>query len=109
MKAGTGEKLDWFFTNWFFTNNYIDLKIDTVKKQNDVYDVTISNIGGFAIPFDVKVAYNDGTTSSMHESPAIWKDNEKEQSLKIRSKKSIQSIELDGGIFMDYTPADNVW
>jgi hypothetical protein len=109
MEAGSGEKLDWFFTNWFFTNNYIDLKIDGVKKQNDVYNVAISNTGGFAIPFDVKVTYNDGTTSSMHETPAIWKDNQKNQSLKIRSNKNIQLIELDGGIFMDYTPADNVW
>ena len=25
------------------------------------------------------------------------------------TKKIIKSIELDGGIFMDYTPSDNIW
>ncbi len=94
MESGSGQKLDWFFTNWFFTNNYIDLKIDTVKKQNDFYNVAIANVGGFAIPFDIKVLYNDGTTSSMHETPAIWKDNQKEQSIKnlCKEKYSVNRI-----------------
>ncbi len=33
MSTGSGQNLNWFFHNWFFTNNYIDLKIDTIKKE----------------------------------------------------------------------------
>ncbi|MEP6627059.1 MAG: M1 family metallopeptidase [Ginsengibacter sp.] len=109
MNAGSGQNLNWFFTNWFFTNNYIDLKIDTVKKQNDFYTLTVKNVGGFAIPFDIKIVYEDGDVTHTHQTPAIWKSNQKEQLLKISTKKNIKSIELDGGIFMDYTPADNKW
>ncbi len=109
MNAGAGQDLNWFFTNWFFTYNYIDLKIDNVKKEKGYYTITVKNIGGFAIPFDVKVIYEDGDTASIHQTPGIWQKNQKEQLLKISTKKNIKSIELDGGIFMDYTPADNSW
>jgi hypothetical protein len=109
MSAGAGENLNWFFQNWFFTNNYIDLKIDTVTREKDFYTVTVKNVGGFAIPFNVKIIYADGQNASLHESPVIWKNNQKKQLFKISSKKIIKSIELDGGIFMDYTPDDNAW
>ena len=109
MNAGAGQDLNWFFNNWFFTNNYIDLKIDQVKKQSGAYMVSIKNVGGFAIPFDVKVIYEDGNTSLQHQTPAFWQKNQQTQMLKISTAKNIQSIELDGGIFMDYTPKDNIW
>ncbi|MEP7253829.1 MAG: M1 family peptidase, partial [Ginsengibacter sp.] len=109
MNTGSGQNLNWFFQNWFFTNNYIDLKINNAKKQNGFYNLAIENVGGFAIPFDVKVTYADGTTSLMHETPAIWKTNEEMQVIKISDKKNISSIELDNGIFLDFTPGDNIW
>jgi len=109
MSTGSGQNLNWFFTTWFFTNNYIDLKIDTIKKEKGFYMVNIKNVGGFAIPFDVKISYADGQTAIMHETPAVWGKNEKEQVLKISTNKIIKSVALDGGIFMDYTPEDNIW
>lgn len=109
MSAGTGQNLDWYFTNWFFTNNYIDLAIENVKKEKGYYMLSVNNVGGFAIPFDVKITYNDGSATSMHETPAIWKSNEKHLEIKITTNKKISSVELDGGIFLDYTPGDNVW
>lgn len=109
MSAGAGQNLNWFFNNWFFTNNYIDLKIDTVKKQADSYTISVKNVGGFAIPFDIKIVYADGQVASMHETPAVWQKNQKEQVFKISAKKIIKSVQVDGGIFMDYTPEDNMW
>jgi len=109
MTAGAKQNLNWFFNNWFFSNNYIDIKIENVKKQAGFYNLTVTNVGGFAIPFDVKISFTDGTTSSMHETPSIWQKNEKEQIIKIGSSKNITSIQLDGGIFMDFTPQDNIW
>ncbi|HEU5054474.1 MAG TPA: M1 family metallopeptidase [Hanamia sp.] len=109
MSTGSGKDLNWFFRNWFFTNNYIDLKIDTLKKQGNDYTLNVTNVGGFAIPFDVKITYADGQTATMHETPAVWENNEHEQVFKIPGDKIIKSVALDGGIFMDYTPEDNVW
>jgi len=109
MSTGSGQNLNWFFHNWFFTNNYIDLKIDTLTRGKGFYAVKVKNVGGFAIPFDVNIVYADGQKASMHETPSVWKNNEEEQVLKISTEKIIKSVEIDGGIFMDYTPEDNVW
>ncbi|MEO8412406.1 MAG: M1 family metallopeptidase [Ginsengibacter sp.] len=109
MSAGAGENLNWFFNNWFFTNNYIDLKIDAVKKLNGYYVVSIANPGGFAIPFDIRMEYENGDTISVHETPASWQKNQQEQTFTIPATKNIKSIRLDGGIFMDYSPTDNIW
>lgn len=109
FNAGSGQNLNWFFNNWFFTNNYVDLKVDTVQKVSDGYSITISNTGGFAIPFDIKINFTDGTTASLHQTPVVWRSNARMQIFKISSLKPIQSVEADGGIFVDYTPTDNVF
>jgi hypothetical protein len=109
MNSGSGKNLNWFFHNWFFTNNYIDIAIDAVKKQNNTYTFTVKNEGGFAIPFDIKIEFKDGTTSLQHKTPSFWEKNEKENRVTIATSKIIKSIKLDGGIFMDYTPENNVW
>jgi aminopeptidase N len=109
MNAGSGRNLNWFFQNWFFTNNYIDIKLSKVEKSNGVYTLTIDNPGGFAIPFDIKIEYANGKTSEKHQTPLSWKENEKQQIMKITTKQAISKITLDGNLFMDYTPEDNVW
>ncbi|WP_447640828.1 MULTISPECIES: M1 family metallopeptidase [Chitinophagaceae] len=102
MNAGSGRDLNWFFDNWFFTNNYIDLKLE-LKKDNSVL---VHNIGGFAVPFDLIVKYKDGSESRTHYTPAVWK-NSTTTSCKYNNNKPILSITIDGGLFMDATPADN--
>ncbi|MFC0343180.1 M1 family metallopeptidase [Epilithonimonas hispanica] len=108
MNTGSGKNLNWFFNNWFYTNNYIDLKIGSVTQEKNQLVLTVENVGGFAIPFDVDLTYEDGTTEKGHFTPAVWEKDQKQTNLNIPSKKKIKSINLDGGIFMDYTPEDNL-
>jgi len=108
MNAGSGKNLNWFFNNWFYTNNYIDLKIGSVTQEKNQLVLTVENVGGFAIPFDVDLTYEDGTTEKGHFTPVVWEKDQKQTNLNIPSKKKIKSINLDGGIFMDYTPEDNL-
>lgn len=109
MNTGSGKNLNWFFHNWFFTNNYIDLKVDTVSVDGNNYLVTVKNTGGFAIPFDILLEYEDGQADVMHQTPAVWEKNQKEKVFKIASKRKIKSISIDGNLFMDYTPDNNQW
>ena len=109
MSAGSGFNLNWFFDNWFFTNDYIDLKLSEVKKADDFYNITIDNVGGFAIPFDLKIVYQDGTTASVHETPLVWFESEAQQHLVLPIAKPIRSLKVETGIFMDATPGDNGW
>lgn len=108
MNAGSGKNLNWFFNNWFYTNNYIDLKINSVSQEKNQMVLTVDNVGGFAIPFDVVLTYEDGTTEKGHFTPIVWEKDQKSTSLNIPVKKKIKSVNLDGGIFMDYTPDDNL-
>jgi len=109
MNAGSGQNLNWFFQNWFFTNNYLDLAITKVSPAAGKATVTVKNVGGFAIPFDVVVTYTDGKTDTTHKTPAVWKANQKEVNVTVNASKKIKSVTLDNGIYVDATPADNTW
>jgi len=109
MNAGSGQNLNWFFQNWFFTNHYLDLAIGKVASSTGKSTVTVKNIGGFAIPFDVIVNYTDGKTETLHQTPAVWKVNQKETTIAIKSAKKIKIITLDNGIYVDATPKDNFY
>jgi len=111
MNTGAGQNLNWFFQNWFFTNHYIDLKInETGVKTASITPINILNVGGFAIPFDLTVTFTDGSKKTAHYTPAIWKTNPKSLIIPYKTLgKRIKSIEIDGGIFMDATPKDNIW
>ena len=109
MNAGSGQNLNWFFQNWFFTNNYLDLAISKVTPAKEKSTVAVKNVGGFAIPFDVVVTYADGQTNTIHQTPAVWKANQKEVNITVNTTKKITSISLDNGIYVDATPKDNVW
>lgn len=108
INTGSGKNLNWFFNNWFYTNNYIDLKISSASEQNKKIVLTVENVGGFAVPFDVILSYEDGSIEKVHFTPAVWEKNQKTTNLNIPIKKKIKSINLDGGLFMDYTPDDNL-
>ncbi|MFW0718157.1 M1 family metallopeptidase [Pedobacter sp. N23S346] len=109
MNSGSGQNLNWFFQNWFFTNNYLDLAIGKVAAAKGKSLVTVKNIGGFAIPFDVVVIYADGKKETIHQTPSVWKVNQKEVVINIPSAKKITSVTLDNGIYVDATPKDNVY
>jgi hypothetical protein len=102
MSNASGQDLNWFFNNWFFTNNYIDLAVTASGST-----VTVQNIGGFAVPFDMQVEYADGSKATLHQSPAVWQANQKQAAITL--PKAVKSVKLDGGIFMDANEKDNAW
>ncbi len=109
INTGAKQNLNWFWNNWFFSNNYIDLKIDKAQSKNNKTIITIDNVGGFTIPFDVVLTTKDGKEQTQHFSPSVWKSNQKQTTITIDNKAAVTSVKLDGGIFMDATPADNVY
>lgn len=109
MEKGAKKNLDWFFYNWFYTPDYIDLDLAKADKTTKGYTLDIKNIGGFAVPFDVIATYDDGSNQSFHQTPIVWESNQKEITVNIKTKKTIKSLKLDGGIFMDANEKDNIW
>ncbi|HEY9257446.1 M1 family metallopeptidase [Chitinophaga sp.] len=109
INTAAGQNLNWFWNNWFFSNNYIDLTLTDVKLNAKKASLRIVNTGGFAIPFDVVITFKDGTTKTVHQTPAVWKANAKEITLNVPYTKDVQAIKLDGNLFMDANEKDNVW
>ena len=85
----------------------IALKQSTVTQQEAT--ITVSNIGGFAIPFDIIMEYTDGTNDTIHKTAGVWQANQQQATVAITAKKKIQFIELNTGIFMDAYQSDNSW
>lgn len=109
MSTGAGKDLRWFFYNWFYTPGYIDLKLNSVDKAGSGYKVAIENIGGFATPFDLVLTYSDGTTETVHQTPAVWQKNQKQITVTLKTKKTLTAVQIDGGIFMDADETNNKW
>ena len=105
----SGKDLNWFWNNWFFSNYYIDLRIKNVVKKGSGYNVSIQNIGGMAAPFDIVVTYTDNLTETFHQTPAVWQQDQKQTVVTVSTKKSVKSVSIEGGIFMDANENDNVW
>jgi hypothetical protein len=109
INTSSDKNFNWFFNNWFFTNNHIDIAIEKVEDQNSKKTIWIKNVGGFAIPFDVVIMYDDNSKEILHQNPVVWKSNQKNTTIRLKSDKKIKSVTLDNGIFMDATPINNVW
>ncbi len=109
MNDGAGKNLNWFWHNWFFTNGYIDLAVEKVEKNRKGYALNVKNIGGFFAPVDVKIDYEDGSKETIHLTPEVWQKNSSAAIVPILTKKTIKSLTLDGGIFMDADVSNNIW
>jgi hypothetical protein len=104
----SGQNLNWFWDAWFFSNNYIDIAVDNIHEIMNGYQVSIQNIGGFPVPLDVKLNFKDGSTKTIHKSPAIWEQNQKQATITVSSKKTLQSVQLVTDIFVDADESNNI-
>ena len=105
----SGKNLNWFWNNWFFSHYYIDMALTDVKAKGDTYTLSIKNIGGMAAPIDVQAQYEDGTSEKFHQTPAIWTNDQTQTTVSIHTKKKVQSLTLEGGIWMDADVSNNSW
>jgi hypothetical protein len=53
--------------------------------------------------------YGDGTAETLHQTPDIWAANPKRATVTIATRKTLQSLSLDGGIFMDAGAGNDRW
>ncbi len=105
----TRQDLNWFWNRWFFTNSYIDLAISAVTRTGSGYMVTIDNIGGMPVPIDLRATFGDGTSAVIHQTPVVWATDARRASVAILTRKTLQSVILDGGIWMDADSTNNRW
>ena len=101
MSNAAGQDLSWFFQNWFFTNNYIDLALTKADKTAQGTAITIKNVGGFAVPVDLKIDYTDGSTETLHRSPEVWHANQQQATVTVPAGKAVRAVSFDHGLYLD--------
>lgn len=104
-----GKNLNWFWTNWYFSNNYIDFALQKPVATANGYSIGIRNIGGYPAPADLTATYTDGSKELFHQTSAIWSVNQKEATVNITTGKTLASLRLNGGIFVDADDSNNTW
>jgi Peptidase family M1 domain len=105
----TGQNLDWFWQNWFFNNGFIDFGVAGVTKTGDGYTVAIDNVGGMPAPLDIAAHYGDGSSEILHQTSAIWRANPRRAAVSIATRKALQSLSVDTGIWVDADSTNNRW
>ena len=105
----THRNLDWFWQRWFFEPNYIDIGITGVAPAGKGTRVTLANVGGMPAPVDLVVRYADGTSETLHQTPAIWRADPGHATVTLASRRKPQSIHLEHGIWMDADPKNDSW
>jgi hypothetical protein len=109
FNRAAGENVDWFWRSWFFEPNYIDQKVTGVVKDGAGYRVTLENVGGMPAPVDLFARYADGTSETLHQTPAIWRADLRRATVTIATRKTVQSIQLEHGIWMDADTTNDQW
>jgi hypothetical protein len=105
----THRNLDWFWQHWFFDDGYIDVGIAKVDRTGNATRVTLENLGGIPAPVTLVVRYADGSSESLRQTSAIWKADARRATITLPARKRVQSVALDGGIWMDANPANDRW
>ncbi|GJG88773.1 peptidase [Gemmatimonadetes bacterium T265] len=104
-----GRDLDWFWRAWYFSNSYIDLGVDAVRPTPTGCAVALRNVGGMPAPVDLVLGYADGTSERVHVTPAVWAADPARATVAVATRKTLRSLALDGGIFMDADPSNDRW
>ena len=108
----TGQNLNWFWKSWFFSNYYTDMELAHVKIEHNKIILTVNNIGGMPMPFDIIAKFKSGEVKTIyHVTPKVWEKNLKQAIIEIKhiKAKDIEVIGIDGGIFMEDSANNNVW
>lgn len=103
------QNLNWFWNAWFFSNNYIDLSVKAVLPSTVGYNIILQNIGGMPAPANLIIRFTDGSSQTVHLTPAIWQADPKMAKLPVKESKKIKSVRLNGGIWMDADESNNYY
>ncbi|HEY9003034.1 MAG TPA: M1 family metallopeptidase [Mucilaginibacter sp.] len=113
MNDAAGEDLNWFWKGWFFTTWKIDQSVQSVSYvKNDPAQgslITIVNKEKLAMPVDLLITQENGTTETLHLPVNVWQRGGVWK-FKYPSKSAIKSIVLDPGHELpDIDLKNNVW
>lgn len=98
--------LNWFWSNWFFQFNYFDVAVKSVNAVGKNYSIVVENVGGKAVPVNLKITFTDGSTTTLTQKCDVWKTI-KQLTLTKTFAKKVKQVELQTGIYPDADKSNN--
>ncbi|ALL05682.1 peptidase [Pedobacter sp. PACM 27299] len=108
MNEGSGKNLNWFWKRWFFEEGVTDMAIERADKVADGYEITIKNKSNKPLPIDLKFTYDDDTTEDLHKSIGIWEKEADQVTIKLKTAKKLEKVELGSAHVPDKDKSDNM-
>ena len=66
MERESGLELDWYFQDMMHTTNAVDYQVSGVQVQNDSAVIQLARLGDMAMPQDLTLTWEDGTSTTVH-------------------------------------------
>ena len=66
MERESGLELDWYFQDMMHTTNAVDYQVSGVQVHNDSAVIQLARLGDMAMPQDLTLTWEDGTTTAVH-------------------------------------------
>ena len=66
VERESGLELDWYFQDMMHTTNAVDYQVSGVQVHSDSAVVQLARLGDMAMPQDLTLTWEDGTTTSVH-------------------------------------------
>lgn len=101
----SGQNLNWFWKKWYFDWGYMDVGISALKGNV----VSIKNIGGRPVYFQVVTTFEDGSVITDEVSPVVWKTSDSYDHKIAAGKRKIKSVELKIPMSGDAVATNNYW
>ncbi len=103
------EDLSWFWKPWYFDRGFPDVGIKSVKSKSGKTEIVIEKIGSVPVPIDLDITYADHSTEKIHRSTALWKTENSEVKIDLKTNKEILKIELDDTLVPDANEKNNIF
>ncbi|MCZ4223044.1 M1 family metallopeptidase [Pedobacter rhodius] len=109
MNQGSGKDLNWFWKTWFFEGGVVDLAIKSATKTDTGYAIVIENKGTKALPIDLTLTYDDGSTEKNHSSIGVWEKGNKQVTIDVKTTKKLTKVIMGNPHTPDKVKSDNTF
>jgi hypothetical protein len=109
MSNASGEDLSWLIKPWFYEYGYFDLAVKDVSIIQNNYVIEIEKKGYYPGGFKLTINYEDGTTETVNQSAAAWKNGATSFPIVKPATKRINMVELWNEIWLDADSSNDIF
>lgn len=108
LNNSSGQNLDWLIKPWFYEFGYLDIALQDVSQSDGLYKITVENKGQFPAPVHLSILFTDGSLETIQNTAGVWKEDNDEYIIELKSSKEIKTVELLNPSLLDADLSNNI-